>query len=95
MPQSFLPFKTRSLVHLMRGRTPAVRSTARLTATAAMPVAESRASAGTRGRRSTLRYTPRPAGDWKVRPTRPRPAVWAEAAATVRSGAPKRASRLR
>ena len=49
----------------------------------------------TRGRRSTLRYTPRPAGDWKVRPTRPRPAVWAEAAATVRSGAPRRASRLR
>ena len=55
MPQSFLPPSTRSLVHLIPTWAPETRSTARATATAAIPVAPRRAWGGSWGRSSTER----------------------------------------
>ena len=52
------------------------------------------ASAGMRGassgllRSSTDPYSPSPAGDWKLRPMRPRPAVCRRAITAVPLGAP-------
>ena len=57
---------------------------------AAMAVRGSRSSALHRGRHSTETYSPSPAGDSKLRPSRPRPAVWLRAMMTA-SCAPSRA----
>ena len=60
VPLSFLPFRTRSFVHLICGRTPQVRSTASQAATAPSAVSGSIFSGASCGRSSAERYTPRP-----------------------------------
>ena len=74
VPLSFLPFRTRSFVHLICGRTPQVRSTASQAATAPSAVSGSIFSGASCGRSSAERYTPRPwaAGKAAAAPSAPR-----------------------
>ena len=92
MPQTFRPPSTKSLGHLIPQRRPQTRSTARHTATAASGVTIGSVSVRRPVRHSTDRYSPSPGGDWKLRPMRPRPAVW-QSAVTTASMTPSAARR--
>ena len=70
---------TRSLGHLMPGRTPQARSTASHKATADQAVSILSSSTVQRGCMRRERYSPFPAGERKERPRRPRPPVWQSA----------------
>ena len=74
---SWVLFRTKVGLHL--------RAVGENPATAAAVVIRTACWAESRGVKNTLKYTPLPAGETKVRPMRPRPAFWLEAT-TARQG---------
>ena len=64
------------------------------TATAAQAVKSATRAGSSRGLKRAERYSPQPLGDWKERPSRPRPPVCSSAVTTSPSGAPAMAQRL-
>ena len=94
IPHSFFPSSTMSLVHLILGRTPQAAWMPSHTATATQAVKSTTSMGGSWGRRRAVRYSPQPRGDWKERPSRPRPPVCSSASTTRPSGAPAIAWRL-
>ena len=94
IPTSLRVSSTRSLVHLMPGRRPQMRSMARQAATAASAVTGSTAAGAAVGLSRAVRYSPLPGGDWKERPLRPRPPVCWPARITRPFSPPARAACL-
>lgn len=92
MPTHLRPARYTSFTHLMTRCLPHSDSSARHTATAAALVMRAASPIGSALRTTIVRYSPVPCGDTKLRPRRPRPAVWQSDTTSVPCGAPAAAS---